>query len=85
MPDRPLHPHHGDMDLSPLLLGLGTAIGLLGLVVLLFAGIVVSVTDVSGHDLVEGGHRRRTGVVPISRTAGTAGTGRSGHLHGSLR
>ena len=46
------------MDLSPLLLGLGTALGLLGVVVLLLAGVVISVTDVSGHDLVEPtGHR----------------------------
>ncbi|QXC59768.1 hypothetical protein KSP35_15455 [Aquihabitans sp. G128] len=73
------------MDLSPLLLGLGTAIGLLGLVVLLFAGIVVSVTDVSGLDLVEGGRRRRTGASPTAGTPGAAAAAGTARLHGSLR
>ncbi|CAN5726440.1 hypothetical protein BH10ACT1_BH10ACT1_43180 [soil metagenome] len=39
------------MDISPLILGLGSALGLLGLVVLLLGGVAISVTDVSGHDL----------------------------------
>lgn len=40
------------MDISPFILVLGGALGLLGLVVLLLGGVAISVTDVSGRDLV---------------------------------